>query len=124
MATFRKLVVFSAKGVAMNQVATGAIDTVPAGSSFHPVQVTVKIIEPPSAMGQFALTVGTNPPNFTNLAGARFTDLAIRDAANRLAQMEINQSNIPVPENTEMSYRVAAAATGGVCDISVVGFLL
>lgn len=125
MGSFRKLTMFSAKNIPMDQLATHSIGIVPAGTTFRMLQVQIIITTPPSAMASFALSVGTNGPLYTNLAGARFSDLNMRNPDDRLALMEPSSSAAPVPENTEIHCRVAAATTGpGVMDVQVVGFLL
>jgi hypothetical protein len=125
MGSFRKLTTFSAKGVPMDQTGLHSFGNVPAGATFRLLQVQIVITTPPSALANFAVTVGTNPTLYTNLAGARFTDLNMRNSDDRMALMEPAASAQPVPENTEIQMRVAAATTGpGVMDVLLVGFLL
>ena len=120
---FRKVHIFEATSVPMSALGLTTIGTVPSGQDFYPTQVRVTVRTPPSALGPFALTVGTNPPNHTNIAGSRFDTVRVRNPDDRMAVLDTTVALVPA--DTEIKLRVAATTTsGGVMDVAVTGFLV
>lgn len=114
---------FEATNLALDSDGTVVLGTVESEYRFYPERLVLRFTEVMSGIPLTAVSVGTNAPNYDNIASAVNLASVQANTARQVNLLAAGGTTTAIPPSSEIRVRVNhTTGNGGKVDVSLIGF--